>query len=116
MPDDLPQWRCHANIRNLPVGLDFIADQASVVDIEAQVPAGSDPGAAKAVFDDLVAKMEAFPSAHSLLTSWIGTWSGDIGQVAMEFPGGRAAIESDATWIGLYLSREPRFAPSATAR
>ena len=69
MPDNLPQWRCQATIRGLSVGLEFMADDAGVVDIEAQVPAGTDPGEAKAVFDDLVSSMDAFPSAQARLTS-----------------------------------------------
>jgi hypothetical protein len=113
MPDNIPQWRCQARIRDLDVGLEIETDDAGVVEIAARVPAGTAFGDAASVFDDLVSSMDAFPDAHARLLRWIDAWDGARGLVSTEFDGGGASIESDATWIGLTVARVPRsFGPS----
>ena len=92
-----------------------MADDAGVVELDAQVSSGTDPATARAVFDDLVSSMDAFPDAHTQLVSWIDVWNGSRGQVSSEFAGGRATIDSDATWIALHMGRVPRVAPDAIA-
>lgn len=107
MPDNIPQWTCRATIRDVAVGISVSADDVGVVEIDAQVPSDTDPATARAVFDDLVSNMDAFPDARTRLVSWIDGWGGGRGQVSTEFATGRATIASDSTWIGLYMARVP---------
>ena len=113
VPDNMPQWICQATIRGLPMTVDVEADDSSVAALVAQVPAGTDPAAASSVFEDLASNMSAVANARAQIVDWIGQWNGATSQVSMNFAGGRAAIESDPTWITLDVSRVP-FA-SATA-
>lgn len=113
MPDNLPQWTCHARFHDVPLSLTFIGDDAGVVDLTVQVAAGTAPATAISVFSDLVLAMRAFPAARGDLLTWIRSWNGSPGLAWVEVPGIRASIEADTTWISLVVRRLPRFAKAS---
>jgi hypothetical protein len=113
MPDNMPQWSCQATLRGVQVNLSVIGDDDGAAQLVAQIPAATDRETAIAVFGDLVSSMRAFPSMQTDLLAWVQSWDGSSGQVSTGFPGAHVAIEADAVWTGLYLSRIPyQSAPS----
>jgi hypothetical protein len=109
MPENEPQWLCQGTLRNVRINLAFMADSAGLMDMEGQVPAGTDAKTAKGVFDDLTAATPVFSSAMPAIRQWIQVWNGSSGLVSTDVPGAHVSIESDATWITLTLARVPRF-------
>jgi hypothetical protein len=85
----------------------MVGDEAGVMDIEAQVAPTTDPRTAIGVFDDLLAATPAFSDPKPTIRGWLKTWNGSRGQVSTDIQNVHVAIEWDATWISLYLSRVP---------
>ena len=75
--------------------------------MEAQVAPATNAGTAAGVLDDLMAATPAFPNAMPAIRAWIADWDGSKGLVSAEMRNVRVAIESDATWITLSVSRDP---------
>lgn len=114
MPDNAPQWHCLARLHGVALIVTFTGDDAGVMDLEADVPAGTDAASAIAAFTDVISAMRAFPAARTGIVTWIHSWNGSAGQVSTGFAGARVTIASDATWISLVVARIPRYvAPSA---
>ena len=109
MPENEPQWICQGTLRGVRINLVFMADNAGVMDLEAQAPAGTDANTARGVFDDLTAATPVFSTAMPAIRQWIQSWNGSRGLVSTNIPGAHVSIESDATWITLTLARVPRF-------
>ncbi len=109
MPENEPQWLCHGTLRSVRINIAFMADSAGLMDMEAQVPAGTDAKTARGVFDDLAAATPAFLDAMPAIRQWIQGWNGSRGIVDKAVPSARVAIESDSIWITFSLSRVPRF-------
>jgi hypothetical protein len=109
MPENEPQWICQGTLRGIRINIAFMADNAGVMDLEAQAPAMTDAKTAKGVFDDLMAATPVFSTVMPAIQQWIQGWNGSSGLVSTDVPGAHVSIESDATWITLTLDRVPRF-------
>jgi hypothetical protein len=109
MPENEPQWICQGTLRGVRINLAFMADNAGVMDMEAQVPAGTDVKTAKAVLDDLMATTPVFSTTMVAIRQWIQGWNGSRGLFSTDLPSAHVSIESDAIWITLTLARVPRF-------
>jgi hypothetical protein len=107
MPENKPQWGCQGTLRGVRVNVVFVGDDAGVMDMEAQVAPATNAGTAAGVLDDLMAATPAFPNAMPAIRAWIADWDGSKGLVSAEMRNVRVAIESDATWITLSVSRDP---------
>jgi hypothetical protein len=105
-----PQWGCQGTLRGVHLNVVFTADNAGVVDMQAQVPAATKAQTAVGVFDDLMTATPAFATAMPSIRKWIQGWNGLPGLVWADIPNASVSIEPDAIWITLSLARVPRFA------
>ena len=110
MPDDLPQWSCQGRLRDVAVSMEFMGDASGVLDLEVDLPPGTDRAIAISAFRAFVLATRAFAVARSDIVDWIGGWNGLAGQLSTEVAGARVTIFSDAAWIGLVIARVPRVA------
>jgi hypothetical protein len=109
MPEGEPQWGCQGTLRGVHINVAFMADDAGVMDMQAQVPAATKAQTVVGVFDDLMAATPAFANAMPSIREWIRGWNGSRGLVSAEIPSAGVSIESDAMWTTLFLARVPRF-------
>ncbi len=65
MPENLPQWSCQGRLRDVAVSMEFMGDPSGVVDLEVNIPPGTDRRTAIAVFSDFLTATRAFAVTRS---------------------------------------------------
>ena len=109
MPENRPQWGCQGTLRSVRINVDFMGDDAGMVDMQAQVAAATSGPTAVGVFDDLMAATPAFSDGMASIREWIKGRSGAPGVVSTTIQGVGVTLESDAMWITLSVGRGPLF-------
>jgi hypothetical protein len=114
MPENKPQWGCQGEVRGVRINVEFVGDDAGMVDMQAQIAAATNAPTATDVFDDLMAATPAFSDQMPAIRAWISAWNGARGLASTKVANVTVSLESDAMWITLSIGSSSLFGTHVT--